>query len=240
MEAKRGNDDREDLFTPGRYIAETSGEGAVTLWASLGAMPKLDWSTELARRAEASNGRKLPTVPQRRLARAAADFVVRRRRPDGAPGTTIMAGYPWLRDWGRDTFIALPGLLLSTGRHLVAGQVLSTFAAFVSEGMIPSEFDRQTGQPNYNTVDTSLWFIDASFKYLRATGDRDVFDAVLEPTCHAIVEGYTNGTRDSIGVDPADGLVHAGTPTTRLTWMDGDLDGLPVTPRNGKPVEINA
>lgn len=239
-EAKRGKDDREDLFTPGCFSAEAEGEAAFTMWSGLGELPSLDWSAEQQRRAEGLAARPMPTPTQRRLHRAAADFAVRRRRPDGMPGTTIIAGYPWSGDWGRDTFIALPGLLLSTHRHHLAGQVLSTFALYVSDGMIPSGFEEPASTPAYNAVDTSLWFINAAFAYLRETGDRDTFDAVFRPACEEIVDGYTRGTRHDIRVDPADGLVSAGDASTRLTWMDGHENGRPFTSRHGKAVEINA
>ncbi len=109
----------------------------------------------------------LPAVPGcgpvspalKKLARAANDFIVQRKTPDGKPGTSILAGYPWFADWGRDTFIALPGLLLSTRRFAQARQVLTVFASYVSEGMIPNRFDDYSNEPHYNTVDASLWFI---------------------------------------------------------------------------------
>ena len=182
----------------------------------------------------------MPTPTQQKLVRAAADFVVKRNAPDGRPGTTIIAGYPWFSDWGRDTFIALPGLLLTTGRHHEAGRVLGTFAHYVSDGMIPNRFDDYSNEPTYNTVDASLWFIQASHAYLKATKDRDTYDGVLRPACEEIVDGYTRGTRYNIRVDPADGLVSAGDETTQLTWMDAKYQGTVFTPRHGKAVEINA
>ena len=111
-----------------------------------------------------------PTV--RRLLRAADDFVVYRKAPDGTDGTSVIAGYPWFADWGRDTMISLPGLLLLTGRFEQAQQVLSVFGEYVSEGMIPNRFDDYTNEPHYNTVDASLWFIHAAFEYLRLSGDK--------------------------------------------------------------------
>jgi predicted glycogen debranching enzyme len=245
MEAARGLDDREDLFCPGTFRFEASNEPrSRTFWAVFGGnqreVPDLD--EERRRRRQSLRRLDAPTPTQRRLARSAADFIVRRRRPDGMPGTTVLSGYPWSGDWGRDTFIALPGLLLSTGRHDVAGQVLSTFAQYVSDGMIPSRFDRDPPEPMYDAVDASLWFIDAADAYLRASRDRDTYDAVLRPACEAIVEGMTAGTRHGIGVDAADGLVTAGTDGEGppLTWMDSVQDGRPITPRAGKAVEINA
>ena len=240
METARGLDDREDLYTPGTFALEVEGESTITLWAALGERRELDWDAEQARRLEQMKVPPMPTPTQQKLVRAAADFVVKRNRPDGGPGTTIIAGYPWFSDWGRDTFIALPGLLLTTGRHHEAGRVLGTFAHYVSDGMIPNRFDDYSNEPTYNTVDASLWFIQASHAYLKATKDRDTYDGVLRPACEEIVDGYTRGTRYKIGVDPADGLVSAGDETTQLTWMDAKYQGTVFTPRHGKAVEINA
>ena len=246
MEAARGLDDREDLFCPGTFSLSAGEMGSdvrdrdLRLWCCLGDRSHRDIEEEKRNRIEGMRLRELPTPVQQKLVRAAADFVVRRRRPDGMPGTTIIAGYPWFSDWGRDVFIALPGLLLSTGRHGAAGQVLSTFAAYVSEGMIPNRFDDYTNEPSYNTVDASLWFIHAAHEYLRVTKDRDTYDSLLRPACEAIIDGYTAGTRFLIGVDPTDGLVTAGDAESQLTWMDAKYEGEVFTPRHGKPVEINA
>jgi predicted glycogen debranching enzyme len=179
-----------------------------------------------------------PTM--RRLFRAAADFIVLRNRPDGKAGTTILAGYPWFSDWGRDSMISLPGLLLVTGRFTEACQVLSVFAQYVSEGMIPNKFDDYTNEPSYNTVDASLWFVNACFEYLAYTGDRKTFEQALLPACREIYRGYRQGTRYHIRMDEADGLIVQGDATTQLTWMDAKMGETVFTPRQGKPVEINA
>ncbi len=243
MEAARGLDDREDLFTPGTFALELPAEDAeraITLWARLGDGDEgaLDLDDERGRRRHEMRLPPMPTVNQRLLVRAAADFVVKRRRPDGAAGTTILAGYPFASDWGRDTFVALPGLLLSTGRHQTAGQVLCTFAMYVDGGMIPNRFDELSNEPSYDTVDASLWFVHAAHQYLAVTRDRDTFQSVLLPACEAIIEGYRRGTRYGIAVDPVDGLLTC--DGERLTWMEGEVDGHPATPRAGKAVEINA
>lgn len=246
METARGLDDREDLYCPGTFSLRTGEVGEevrdrdIRLWCCLGDRERRDITVEREKRREGMRVREMPTPAQQKLVRAAADFVVKRRRPDGMPGTTILAGYPWFSDWGRDTFVALPGLLLSTGRFSTAGQVLSTFAGYVSEGMIPNRFDDYSNEPSYNTVDASLWFIHAAHAYLRATKDQDTYESLLRPACEAIVEGYTAGTRFGIGVDPADGLVTAGDETSQLTWMDAKFEGEVFTPRHGKAVEINA
>jgi predicted glycogen debranching enzyme len=148
---------------------------------------------------------------------------------------------PWLRDWGRDTFIALPGLLLSAERYHLAGQVLSLFASHVNDGMVPSKFAINPAEPIYDAVDPSLWFIHAAHEYLRASKDQETFDAILKDACHEIVDGFTRGTRLGIHVDPEDDLLSAGSQDSALTWMDARAeDGTPHTSRDGKAVEINA
>ena len=136
--------------------------------------------------------------------------------------------------------ISLPGLLLSTGRYHEAGQVLTLFAEYVSEGMIPNVFDDQSHQAYYNTVDASLWFIHACFEYQRVTKDQETFDSRLRPACAEIINGYRAGTRFGIGMDQTDRLITQGDPTTQLTWMDAKTNGVVFTPRHGKAVEINA
>jgi predicted glycogen debranching enzyme len=136
--------------------------------------------------------------------------------------------------------ISFPGLFLTTGRFHQARQVLSVFAQHVSEGMIPNRFDDYTNEPHYNTVDASLWFIHACFEYLEASKDQTTFDAVLRPACRAILDGYRKGTRYHIRMDEADGLISQGDPNTQLTWMDAKTGDRAFTPRQGKPVEINA
>ena len=153
--------------------------------------------------------------------------------------TTILAGYPWFADWGRDAFIALPGLLLSTGRFDEAKSVLTTFATAADEGMIPNRFDDRSGTTYFNSVDASLWFINAAFQYLQATSDSSTFTQELLPTIHWIIESYHKGTRFDIHADD-DGLITAGDNQTQLTWMDAKYDGIAFTPRYGKAVEVNA
>ena len=172
------------------------------------------------------------------LSLAADQFVVKRQLA-GAARTTIVAGYPWFADWGRDTFVSLPGLLLATGRHEEAGSVLRTFAAAVDQGMVPNHFDDRTGTAHFNSVDASLWFIQAAFEYLEATGDVGTFLRDLLPAIEAIVEAYQRGTRFGIHAD-SDGLIMAGDKSTQLTWMDAKYDGIAFTPRYGKAVETNA
>ncbi len=258
IESERGQDDNEDLFTPGRFIAEGNGRLTMTLWASTEAVAPLDWDGEIRRWRDAFaeactlpenlqklHGRKsiiceTDSVNQRRLARAAQDFLVMRKSPDGSIGTTVLAGYPWFADWGRDTMISLPGLLLVPGRFRQARETLCLFANYVSEGMIPNRFDDYTNEPSYNTVDASLWFIHACYEYLRMSRDQKTFDQNLMPACRVIIDGYRKGTRYHIKMDESDGLISQGDQTTQLTWMDAKCEGVAFTPRQGKAVEINA
>ncbi len=257
IETERGLDDTEDLYTPGRFVLDCSSPTTITLWASDQAVAPPDWDAELKLRRDAVDGaRRSPVNTEapagktrvtpsasltiRQLAHAANDFVVYRKSPDGKDGSSVIAGYPWFSDWGRDTMISLPGLFLSTGRFEQARQVLTVFAQYVSQGMIPNRFDDYTNEPSYNTVDASLWFIHAAFMYARSSGDNQTLEKVLRPACRQIIDGYTRGTRFHIGVDPADGLVTQGDASTQLTWMDAKCDGICFTPRQGKAVEINA
>jgi glycogen debranching enzyme len=153
--------------------------------------------------------------------------------------TTILAGYPWFADWGRDAFISLPGLLLSTGRFEEAKSVLSTFAAAADEGMIPNRFDDRNDTTYFNSVDASLWFINAAFQYVAASGDSKTFMQELMPAIRWIIDSYHKGTRFDIRAD-ADGLITAGNNQTQLTWMDAKYEGIAFTPRCGKAVEVNA
>ncbi|MFH1719660.1 MAG: amylo-alpha-1,6-glucosidase [Planctomycetota bacterium] len=168
-----------------------------------------------------------------------ADAFITRRQSGNKFRTTILAGYPWFADWGRDALISLPGLLLVTGRFDEAKSVLTTFAAAADDGMIPNRFDDNSDTTYFNSVDASLWFINAAFQYLEATGDSKTFTKELVPTIRWIVESYQKGTRFGIGAD-ADGLITAGDDQTQLTWMDAKFDGVAFTPRCGKAVEVNA
>ena len=158
---------------------------------------------------------------------------------DSLRRTTILAGYPWFADWGRDAFIALPGLLLSTGRFEEAKSVLTTFATAADKGMIPNRFDDRSGATYFNSVDASLWFINAAFQYLKASGDSKTFMQELMPAIRWIIDSYHKGTRFDIRAD-ADGLITAGNNQTQLTWMDAKYEGIAFTPRCGKAVEVNA
>jgi glycogen debranching enzyme len=202
------------------------------------AVPHDARAIERTRRAEnAARATAQPTPLLGRLALAADAFVVTRSESAGG-GTTIIAGYPWFTDWGRDAMISLPGLLLATGRARDAAGVLRTFAAHEADGLIPNRFPDAGGPAEYNTIDASLWFIEAVRAYVESTDDlallRDVYPAI-----QAIFEGYCNGTRFGIGVDD-DGLVRGGADGVQLTWMDAKVGDRVITPRRGKPIEINA
>jgi glycogen debranching enzyme len=168
-----------------------------------------------------------------------ADAFIAKRHTNNNDRTTILAGYPWFADWGRDAFISLPGLLLSTGRFEEAKSVLTTFASAADEGMIPNRFDDRSGTTYFNSVDASLWFINSAFQYLQATDDLKTFNHQLMPTIRWIIESYQQGTRFDIHAD-TDGLITAGNYQTQLTWMDAKFDGVAFTPRCGKAVEVNA
>jgi len=176
------------------------------------------------------------------LCLAADQFVAQRRinaRHKEESRTTILAGFPWFADWGRDTFIALPGLLLLTGRFDEAKSVLTTFAQSADEGMIPNRFDDYSGTAYFNSIDASLWFMNAAFQYLHATNDTAAFTQHLLPTIRWIVDKYSSGTRFGIHTD-TDGLITGGSNETQLTWMDAKCDGIAFTCRCGKAVEVNA
>ena len=168
---------------------------------------------------------------------AADSFLVRRGFVEDA-GITVVAGYSWFTDWGRDAMIALPGLCLTTGRESDAAGILRTFAASVSEGMLPNRFPDSGETAEYNTIDATLWFFHAIEQYVDATGDRTLL-ADLWPTLVDIIAWHQRGTRYQIHVDPVDGLLYGGEPGMQLTWMDAKVGDWVVTPRIGKPVEIN-
>jgi len=244
----RGQAHTEDLWAPGVFQARVEQPGRVVFWARLGGCGTADLMAPV--NADAIRGDLLRHQEQllaqagardkahRLLCLAADQFVARRRTRDGVR-TTIVAGFPWFADWGRDACIAVPGLLLSAGRIEEAGAVLGTFAAAVDQGMIPNRFDDRTGQAQFNSVDASLWFIQAAFAYLDAAQDAAWFAQHLLPVIRSILDAYHAGTRFGIHAD-ADGLITAGDRNTQLTWMDAMCDGIAFTPRHGKAVEINA
>lgn len=174
-----------------------------------------------------------------RLVLAADQFIVARSTPDQPDGRSVIAGYHWFEDWGRDTMISLPGLTLATGRPRIAAGVLRAFAQFVDQGMLPNRFPDAGTSPAYNTIDATLWYFLAVRAYVEATGDDDLL-RLLWPTLQSIVEWHLKGTRYGIKVDPADGLLSGGQAGVQLTWMDAIVGDHVITPRIGKPIEVNA
>jgi predicted glycogen debranching enzyme len=243
-EAERGLDTQEDLFRPGAFRVRLEPGEQVTFIATAEAdfeTPAVALEREQKRRHAVL--RSVPAAAPRwvrRLTLAADQFIVRRSNAQGElQGTSVIAGYPWFSDWGRDTMIALPGLALATGRHADAAAILRTFASHVSEGMLPNRFPDGGEAPEYNTVDATLWMFHAVSAYLDATADRALLRD-LYPTLREIIEWHQRGTRYGIRVDARDGLLFAGEAGVQLTWMDAKVGDWVVTPRIGKAVEINA
>ena len=177
----------------------------------------------------------------RQLVLAADQFLVERRIPgETTPGLSVIAGYPWFNDWGRDTMISLPGLCLATGRAGEAARILRSYAPWVRDGLVPNNFpDAEHTEPAYHAFDAALHYVRAVRTVVEATGDERLADDLLA-TLRQIVDRHLGGTRFGIGVDPADGLLRGGVPGVQLTWMDAKAGDWVVTPRIGKPVEIQA
>ncbi|MCK4660550.1 MAG: glycogen debranching enzyme N-terminal domain-containing protein [Phycisphaerae bacterium] len=176
---------------------------------------------------------------RRHLHDAADQFVVKRQSHRPGNDVTIIAGYPWFGDWGRDSFIAMEGLLLVTERFAEARKVLATFAGAVRHGLIPNRFDDYGGECAYNSVDASLWFVHAADRYSTLSGDAGIWANLLADPCRDIVDGFVGGTLYNIHVDDC-GLVGCGDANTQITWMDALCDEVAFTPRHGCPVEVNA
>jgi predicted glycogen debranching enzyme len=247
LEEQRGLDDIEDLYhaLTIRAALRTPGDRLV-LRASLNdGMPPptppsapREHTTQL-RAAWRAAQPHLMNAPNwiDRLVLAADQFIVD-RTVEGTAGKTVIAGYHWFGDWGRDTMIALPGLTLATGRAPIAKMILETFARLVNQGMLPNRFPDDGQAPEYNTVDAALLFVEAVRLYHASTQDAGLVGAVYDSMCE-IVDWYTRGTRYGIALDD-DGLLRAGVPGVQLTWMDAKVGDVVITPRVGKPVEINA
>lgn len=236
-ERERGLDYREDLFSPGVLRVELLSGRAIHLLASAGGLlagadPERLMAAE-RRRLRICGGGGEGALPE--LRRAADAFVVRR----GPAGRTIIAGYHWFADWGRDSMIALPGLCLATGRTDDARAILAEYARHVDGGMIPNRFPDAGGAPEYNSVDAALWLVVAVGRYVEATGDTGFARMRLTDPVAAIIDGYRAGTRHGIRVN-ADGLLTQGEEGLQLTWMDARVSGQVITPRRGQAVEIQA
>jgi predicted glycogen debranching enzyme len=241
-ERERGLDDLEDLASPGTLRFDLARGEAVWI---LGAEGHVGTSMPAGVPAEKCIAALRAAETKRRAAfstpldRAADAYVVKRRT-----GRTLVAGYPWFTDWGRDTFIAMRGLCLATGRLDVAREIVLEWAGAVSEGMLPNRFPDRGEKPEFNSVDASLWFVVAADETLAACERaREPVPAkerrAIESAIDAILEGYSKGTRFGIRAD-ADGLLACGEPGWQLTWMDAKIGDWVVTPRTGKPVEVQA
>ena len=256
VERSRGFPDRADHFFAGEFRATIQPGGSLTIVASTSSTPALRGEAVFARRqsetralldhlfAVNKNAESAPPLSHassaiQQLVLAADQFVVARLVEGAIDAKTILAGYPWFSDWGRDTMIALPGLCLATGRPWLARNILRTFSHFVSEGMLPNNFPSAGEAPSYNSVDASLWYFEATRLYFEATRDIGLLHE-LYPVLESIVDAHVRGTRYHIRVDPADGLLFAGEEGVQLTWMDAKVGGRVITPRIGKPVEVNA
>lgn len=245
-ESTRGLDDRADLYAPGAfhvtlYPAEVLNL-TMTAEDSDPEPPAASLTGERARLLSvlrtAGAEHLDPAIQQ--LILAADQFIVQRTDAGSSTGRTVIAGYHWFNDWGRDTMISLPGLMLATNRFDEAANVLRTFAGYISDGLLPNNFPDRSGViPGYNTVDATLWYVLAIDAYHRATADERLVSDLL-PAVQEIVKRHVEGTRFGIRVDPGDGLLRAGEPGVQLTWMDAKVGDWVVTPRIGKPVEINA
>jgi len=251
VERARGLPDRADHFFAGELRATIAPGGSLTVAASTAATIPVNGEAEFAKRqseagelldrffAANSGTAQAPSPEIQQLALAADQFIAARPLDDAADAKTILAGFPWFSDWGRDTMIALPGLCLATGRPWLARNILQMFSRFVSEGMLPNQFPRAGGAPSYNTVDATLWYFDSVLQYFEATSDAGLLRELF-PMLDGIIDAHVRGTRYHIHVDPADGLLYAGEPGVQMTWMDAKVGSRVVTPRIGKPVEVNA
>ncbi|HZJ16317.1 MAG TPA: amylo-alpha-1,6-glucosidase [Chthoniobacteraceae bacterium] len=256
-EADRGYRSRGVLWSPGAFTIELRANRAVTFVASTEAWPSilaLDPEEVLAadlerrRRLIAAAAPSVRSAPAAELVLAADQFIITpagrvedaaRAKAAGEEVRTVIAGYHWFTDWGRDTMISLEGLTLTTGRHHEASWILRTFAHYVRDGLIPNLFPEGESEGLYHTADATLWFFHALDRYLDVTQDRGTLQLLL-PKLVEIAEQHLRGTRFGIGVDPADGLLRQGAEGYQLTWMDAKVEGWVVTPRRGKAVEINA
>ncbi|MBP8972228.1 MAG: glycogen debranching enzyme family protein [Anaerolineae bacterium] len=244
-EKRRGLGDQEDLFAAASLTAELDRGSTLALVFTAEEDDPAPWHDALLaeqQRQDALLARAgLDDAPAwiRQLALAADQFLVT-RDIEGQPGKSILAGYPWFSDWGRDTMIALPGLTLAIGRVEESAEILRTYACCVDQGMLPNRFPDAGSTPEYNTVDATLWYFQAIYAHYQAAGPADSLFQDLYPVLADILRWHIEGTRYNIRMDPADGLLFAGEPDLQLTWMDAKIDDWVVTPRVGKAVEINA
>jgi predicted glycogen debranching enzyme len=250
-ETARGLSDREDRLFAALFRTKLQIGSSVVFVATTEVNASLDGETARAERAnyevklfqdwQAKNEALAEEAPSWlwQLILAADQFIVKRRLPEEPDGRSIIAGYHWFGDWGRDTMIALPGLTLATGRAEVAKQILLAFSRYVDGGMLPNNFPDAGGKPEYNTVDAALWYFESIRQYFEATQDAVTLQKLF-PVLVGMIDAHIAGTRYNIHADSADGLLYAGAPGVQVTWMDAKIGDWVVTPRTGKPVEINA
>jgi predicted glycogen debranching enzyme len=256
-DAERGYESCGSLWSPGFFTVTLQPGASVTLiastedWRTIGALdPEAAYSTERMRRQRLLRlaDQRAQEGPAAELVLAADQFIMTpagrvrdaaRARAAGDELRSVIAGYHWFTDWGRDTMISLEGLTITTGRFHEAAWILRTFAHYVKHGLIPNMFPEGQNEGLYHTADATLWFFQALHRYTRATGDRETLVQLL-PVLRDIVQHHLRGTKYGIGVDPKDGLLRQGQEGYQLTWMDAKVGDWVVTPRRGKAVEINA
>jgi len=251
QETSRGLDDHEDHLLAGIFRAELQPGQSVTLVLTTRPDAELDGGRTLQEReqqerdllatwASHDSGAASHSPPWiRQLVLAADQFIVHRNLAEHPDGRSIIAGYHWFGDWGRDTMVSLPGLAIATGRYEIARKILLAFAPYIDQGMLPNNFPDTGGKPEYNTVDAALWYFEAVRQYFSATQDLTTL-IELFPALNQIIQWHVKGTRYQIRVDASDGLLYAGEPGVQLTWMDAKVGDWVVTPRIGKPIEVNA
>jgi predicted glycogen debranching enzyme len=252
IEHERGLDDHEDQLFAALFRAKLEKGQTFTVVCSIEKDVDLDGAAALKKENErerailaaASTLLREPATERppswlRQLVLAADQFLVKRSVAGESDGGTVIAGYHWFGDWGRDTMIVLPGLALVTGRPEIARRILLAFSRLVDAGMLPNNFPDSGAAPGYNTIDATLWYFEAARQYFAATQDLPTLKK-LYPVFANIVDAHVKGTRYNIHVDPEDGLLYGGGPGVQLTWMDAKIGDWVVTPRTGKPVEINA
>jgi len=250
VERERGLDALEDHLHAGTFSVSLAPAETLTLVLSTESSPSLDGEQAWRRRTQHEDqliatwkqvgpaARKAPDWVEH-LVLVSDQFVVKRPTHSDPDGTTVIAGYHWFGDWGRDTMIALRGLALATGRAEIARRILTTFARYVDRGMLPNRFPDAGEAPEYNTVDATVWYFEAIRAYHAVTEDDGLLKELF-PVLEEIVRFHREGTRYGIKEDSADGLLRSGEPGVQLTWMDVRIGDWVVTPRTGKAVEINA
>ncbi len=244
VERYRGLNDRENHLHAVSFAVTLDVGQSVTIVASTNPHVSLDGESALDRRYAHERRILKPQFRSqpgwiKKLILSTDQFIVSRPLSDQPDGKTIIAGYPWFADWGRDTMIALTGLTITTGRSEIARQILLTFCRYLDRGMLPNLFPDSASVPQYNTIDAVLWFFQAIRAYYEATVD-EAFLSTIYPALQEVIEWHRRGTRYNIHLDEDDGLLYGGAEGVQLTWMDAKVDDWVVTPRIGKPVEINA